>query len=74
MAARLEIRPAYKGMGVYTHKPETYERKEEGKFILEDSLSQKDRRYLYDVMGLKIYFLEVEDEAPKKNKKHPLAS
>lgn len=57
---KLEINPKYKGMGVYTEAPTTFERKDKGKFILDDKLSQSDRRYLYDVIGLKDYFFEVE--------------
>ena len=74
MAKILNIKPNFKGMGVYTEAPVAYERKEHGKFILDDNLSQRDRRYLYDVMGLKSYFIEVEPEArSKKTTKKPFS-
>ena len=67
MAKKLNIKPEYKGKSVYTHEPKTYKRKEGGKFILNDELSQKDRRYLLEVMGLKTHFVEVDE--PKKASK-----
>jgi len=75
MAKKLEINAKYKGLGVYTIPPVTWERKDKGKFILNDELSQRDRRYLYDAIGLKSYFFEIEEEKPvKKNKKSNLGS
>ena len=76
MAKKLEIKANFKGLGVYTTPPKAWERKDGGKFILDENLTQKDRRYLNDVMGLQSYFIEVEEEnpTPKKTKKSNLGS
>ena len=43
------ILPNYKGCNFYTAPP-PYDRKEGGKFILDENLSKRDLQYLYDVM------------------------
>ena len=75
MAKKIEIKAKFKGLGVYTTPPTAWERKEGGKFILDDKLTQRELRYLYDAIGLKSYFFEIEEEKPvKKNKKSNLGS
>jgi len=76
MAKKLEIKANFKGLGVYTTAPTAWVRKDGGKFILDEKLSQRELRYLNDVMGLKSYFIEVEEEIqqPKKTKKSNLGS
>lgn len=39
----------YKGCDYYTAKPD-YDRKDGGKFVLNEDLSKKDLEYLYDVV------------------------
>lgn len=47
---KLRIKEEYKGLDVWTIQP-PYKRDEE-KFTLDDKLSQKDMKYLKEVIGL----------------------
>ena len=56
---KYSIDPKYIGDVVYTIAP-TYKRAEGGKFVLDSSLSDKDKGYLYEV---------IKHEAIKKDEK-----
>ena len=47
---KYKIVPEYVGMTAYAMPPE-YSRKDGGKFVLDDKLSQKDLGYLFEVIG-----------------------
>ncbi len=61
----------YKDCTVYTAKPD-YDRKDGGKFVLNENLSKKDLEYLYDVVkheGIIKIPVKVEAKETKAKKK-----